>query len=985
MIRPYAICLLAAALPAQQRLVANIEVSPLSPNIPSFSAFAVAGSKAYMRSSIDPWSAWMTDGTRAGTRPMHNLGGSGIVAFGGGDRLLMASAIPGLGAEPCTFDGATLELRVLKDINPGTANSFPSGFSRLGSHAYFAANDGAHGNQIWRTDGTETGTELVTNLPFTSSITRLQSNGTALYFVASTAATGLEVWRSDGTAAGTTTAGEIQAGPGGAFLINELVTFGQGALFATDRPYGSDGTTVELLIAANCQPRSFVDLGNGTAVFVANDALGHPQLWRTDGTAQGTVKLTDVPDVGSDAFSALIGLDDLAVFTLNFASQREPWRTDGTVAGTYLLADIGGNASSDAKGYTRVGDEVWFSARTLALGEELYHTDGTTAGTGLLCDLIPGPFGSTPRDMIAFGPDRVLMNSYVDGGSMAPTISDGTLDGTLLLTSGWTNAGHSLPNHFTALGDRVVFRAGRQADIGPELFVTDGTPEGTGLVLDIYPGVNGSSPDNFCSLGEVVTFAAAAASNQRRLWRTDGTAAGTEAIGPAPELPKAFGDRVVFRASSGGSGFEPWLSDGTAAGTNLLLDVRPGSASSLPEAFCAVGTQMFFVANDGSNGREPWVTDGTAVGTAMLADIAAGTAGSSITAMVAFDGYCYFAATGAEGAELWRSGGTPATTGLFADLRPGASGSAPANLTVAGGRLFFTADDGTGGGRTLWATDGTAGGTAEVADLVDGTAFPIVDPVGSTTGLFFLCNDGTGRGECLFHSDGTAAGTVCLLDLGPFGYGGFEHGTTTAILGGSMVAFVADDLVAGRQLWVSSGTAAGTQRMSSIGQVGAFRIENVAAIGLDIYANVWDDDNGSEPWLFEMSATQIAFLAHYGSTCHTSFGAPLQIDGTGDPTIGDATFGITIAGHDIDTAAFLFYSFDMRQAATCSLDILPPITLLSAHALTANTTTTAPLPIPNNPAVAGADLYWQWAMLHPIPGFVGMFDLTGGMQTHLGF
>jgi len=63
----------------------------------------------------------------------------------------------------------------------------------------------------------------------------------------------------------------------------------------------------------------------------------------------------------------------------------------------------------------------------------------------------------------------------------------------------------------------------------------------------------------------------------------------------------------------------------------------------------------------------------------------------------------YFAATdGATGVELWSTDGTPGGTGQVADIHPGHGSSSPNGFAIYGDQLFFTATDGVHG-YELWA------------------------------------------------------------------------------------------------------------------------------------------------------------------------------------------------------------------------------------------------------------------------------------------
>jgi ELWxxDGT repeat protein len=174
----------------------------------------------------------------------------------------------------------------------------------------------------------------------------------------------------------------------------------------------------------------------------------------------------------------------------------------------------------------------------------------------------------------------------------------------------------------------------------------------------------------------------------------------------------------LWFAAQTGQGVELWRSDGTAAGTQLFVDLAPGTPSSSPQALTPAQGRLYFTASLGTSGREPWSTDGTPAGTQLDADIVPGATGSSPQEIVALGPLAIFTAAGPGTArEPWRSDGTPAGTFLLQDINPGNVTSLPAELTpsAAGGLVYFAASS---PGRTLWATDGSVAGTYLVQPLL---------------------------------------------------------------------------------------------------------------------------------------------------------------------------------------------------------------------------------------------------------------------------
>ncbi len=103
---------------------------------------------------------------------------------------------------------------LLKDIHNGLVNGNPRGMTTAGGTVYFAATDGAHGRELWKTSGTEASTVLVKDINPNGDANPANFcnvNGT-VFFTATTPENGTELWKTDGTAAGTVMVADLIAG-----------------------------------------------------------------------------------------------------------------------------------------------------------------------------------------------------------------------------------------------------------------------------------------------------------------------------------------------------------------------------------------------------------------------------------------------------------------------------------------------------------------------------------------------------------------------------------------------------------------------------------------------------------------------------------------------------------------------------------------------------------------------------------------------------
>jgi ELWxxDGT repeat protein len=485
---------------------------------------------------------------------------------------------------------ADLSAALVKDMRPGTYAGFGEGlfapsFTEMNGRLFFLAEDGIHGYELWKTDGTGAGTAMVADLtpggPGSFIQARNVLNG-SLLFAIKRSGLGYEMWKSDGSEAGTV-----------------LLTSQTFSYVADDR-------------------RSFARVGD-TLYFVARQTGYGIELWKTDGTEAGTAML-DINPSPYDSLSnshpgGLLVFGGALFFTATSQQNGsfELWKTDGTAAGTVRVKDTWpGFSGTPRAGLADVNGTLFFAASDPVHGTELWKTDETADGTVFVADVYAGSQGSNfyfPNNLngtfLFVATD--YFNSYVGGNpghGYELWRSDGTAEGTMMVkdinpAGSYSSAGYAgfdaAPLHFTLVEDTMFFTADDGVH-GRELWKTDGTTAGTVMVKDVWPGPNGlSTPD-----------------------------------GPDPitiEL-KRYGSLVLFAASDGVSGRELWVSDGTEEGTVPLADLVP-SGSSSPVGFAELGPQLVFSAITPETGRElfalpePGAIFALACGAALLAALRA--------------------------------------------------------------------------------------------------------------------------------------------------------------------------------------------------------------------------------------------------------------------------------------------------------------------------------------------------------------------------
>lgn len=363
-----------------------------------------------------------------------------------GNKTILAADNGQTGQEVYVLEGNTLSL--LKDITPGITSSQPDYFTVLDGKVYFAATDSLHGREIWVTDGTTSGTMIAYDL-------------------------------SPG--AGSSNPAYLIASESGHLFFERnnkiyAVTPGSAPVLLNAPPY------VDLEPDYKTLGNKIVRFKEGVA-FAAQDAsfADSTQIWISDGTPAGTIKVVSYVATSFGGTYALVALEDKVLFAIDndFAPEDAVnglYATTGVPGEVVQIVNAPGQDNNKMPERFMPADNNTLYFYTF---DGMYVTDGTQAGTIKLTGSLQPYLSQNEPYPFAFLQGKALFHA---SGFFSTDIyiSNGTVAGTSILK----NIDESFVEQFVRYRDKIFFVSGIFNGFEPKIWESDLTAGGTKSFYD---------------------------------------------------------------------------------------------------------------------------------------------------------------------------------------------------------------------------------------------------------------------------------------------------------------------------------------------------------------------------------------------------------------------------------------------------------------------------------------------------------------------
>lgn len=565
-----------------------------------------------------------------------------------------------------------------------------------------------------------------------------------------------------------------------------------------------------------------------------------PDLWVSDGTNRGTVKIGNVGFIEKPTTFTRLA-NKILFFGYDSQHGKELWVSDGTLQRSYLLKDIVTGLSGsfvtttefiilDNKAYFLASDNSGTINIWRTDGTELFRNIGTSTSTGYIVSALK-QVGSKFFYIVAKGNPNTSYEVWS---------SDGTIDGTVMAASIPTSNNGSMS--FTATTNRVYFTLVRGSLLNLELWTSDGSNEGTVKLLNYSPTSIFAEP-KFGIVDNKLLFLASS-QNKTGLWSSDGSIGGTNFIKPMSSTIASFftfnheGYFWAVQDQRVSNNYNLWRTDGTSNNTKIafpqLLEQRDINK------LYSTNNKLFVIASDGSKKRL-WVSDVNRQSLEMIKD--------SLNTKIELQSDVCFTTNSTIffplksrflGNELWVSNGTSQGTHFLKDINTATKSSISYDFSegrVINNNLYFASQEYEDARleltianekRAVFVKDSLPNSNREFPQYL-GRSPSLLADLGR--GVLFSGLDSL-HGQELWLTNSTNNGTVLLKDIN---LGKSSSNPTNVIQFGLKSYFEASDGIHGRELWVTDGTTTGTNLVRD------FYPDNSDEYS-SIYSKIWFDN-----------------------------------------------------------------------------------------------------------------------------------------------
>lgn len=653
----------------------------------------------------------------------------------------------------------------------------------VGSLTYFNGEDDVHGVELWVTDGTRSGTRLLSDLaPGLRSAypAGLRSLDGRLFFAATPTDEGRSMWTVDDLATGPRRIIPAPIRYGNSRPVT-MGTLGGDVFFAVDHPLGTlwrlragADEAQPLLSSRSLEPFDYPAITCSVAsglLFLSQSETGLVNsLWLVEETT-AVVRLREFlnGDRVAERDPRITCVDDKFYFGADAGDGYGIWVSDGTVEGTRPLALEGASDEVRPRIIGRDAQTVYYELRRYPSGPRagIYALDVLTEASS--------PVLSGDRHNLAYplvSGDALALIAYRETPGNVPRVAAASGSDFMPLKIKGTDFSYD----GVSLADRSAF-------MGPDnaAYTTDGTNAGTKRVTDSLPVYVDDTLSRVPFSGNLF-------------------AVGDSVVVRAPTRPRLHAELLIARPQAGGA--------------ELLVNTVQPSAGSFPYVLGASNDIAFVCANPpGEDFPRAFAVNGAG----QFQELEKPRTNRFRNGVCrGLDLFTWQDALYSWGSDNWIDivridNGTLRSVDIWAP--PSFSRRSPyPPHPIDGGHLLIATDE--NDIPTLYRID-LENGHGEALETFTGSSrfrVPLERMAPTSGGVAFASHDRAGAEP--WHTDGTPDGTKLLADLNPDG-GSFPRDFTKV---GPFVAFIAQPTSAGDDtLYITDGTSAGTRLLTDFG------------------------------------------------------------------------------------------------------------------------------------------------------------------------